>query len=112
MEKRFREMQGRHSSSGARGREMARRGVELTLAVDKWDMVWGAMSWGWAGWGAERAHGICAPFHLFRCENGRNGNSDIVSGDARESRLEVVERGFPRISARGYIIISKVKIYY
>ena len=26
------------------------------------------------------------------------------------SRVEVVEGGFPRISARGYIIISKVEI--
>ena len=35
-----------------------------------------------------------------------------MSGDARESQVIVVEGGFPRISARGYIIISKVKIYY
>ena len=106
-------MQGRLSSSGARRREISRRSVDLTLALDKWEMVWGAMSWGWAGWGAERAHGICAPFPLFCCENGRNGNCEIVSGDARESRVEVVEGGVvPRISARGYIIISKVYIYY
>ena len=91
---------------------MARHGVELTLALDKWEMVWGATSWGCAGWGAERAHGICAPFPLFFFENGRNGNCEIVSRDARESRVEVVEGGVPRISARGYIIISKVYIYY
>ena len=35
-----------------------------------------------------------------------------LSGDARESRIEVVEGGFPRISVGGYIIISKVNIYY
>ena len=45
MEKRFRETQGRHYSSGVRQREMARRGVELTSEVDKWETVWGAMSW-------------------------------------------------------------------
>ena len=35
-----------------------------------------------------------------------------LNGDAREGRVYVVEGGFPRISARGYIIISKVNIYY
>ena len=49
IEKLFREMQGKKSSSGARGHGMARHGVELTLAVDKWEIVWSAMSLGWAG---------------------------------------------------------------
>ena len=42
-------------------------GVELTLAVDNWDMGWEAMSLGWAGWGAYRARGICTPFPLLYC---------------------------------------------
>ena len=64
----------------------------------------GALSW------ALRAFPLVA---LPAClQKVRNGNFDIVSGDARDSRVEVVERGFPRISARGYIIISKVNIYY
>ena len=58
------------------------------------------------------AHGICAPVPLFCFRNRINGNFDIVSGDAIESQAEVVEGGFPCISARGYIIISKVYIYY
>ena len=33
-----------------------------------------------------------------------------LRGDARKIRVEVVEGGFPRINAQGYIIISKVKI--
>ena len=41
------------------------------------------------------------------CEKWQFGG---LSGDARESRVEVIEGGFPRISARGYIIISKVEI--
>ena len=48
-------------------RGIVRRGVELTLAVDKWDMGWVAMSLGWASWGAESAHSICATFPLFCC---------------------------------------------
>ena len=36
MEKWFCETQGKHSSSGTRRRRIARNGVELTLAVDKW----------------------------------------------------------------------------
>ena len=43
------------------------------------------------------------------CEKWKFGG---LSGDARESRVEVVEGGFPCISARGYIIISKANIYY
>ena len=42
-------------------------GVELTLAVDNWEMGWGAMSLRWAGWGVERTNGLCAPFPLFCC---------------------------------------------
>ena len=90
--------------------------MELNLAVDQCDIVWGTISWGWAGWGAERAHGICAPFPLFCFPDFSrkviNCNCDIVSRDVRESLVEVVEGGFPCIIARGYIIISKVRIYY
>ena len=45
-----------------------------------------------------------------------NINGNLRSEDARgksiyeEVESKVVEGGFPRISARGYIIISKVKI--
>ena len=62
MEKIFHETQGKHSSSGRWRREMARRSVELTLSEDKQEMGWDAMSLGWAGWGVDRAHGLCAPF--------------------------------------------------
>ena len=48
------------SSSGARRRGMARQGMELTLAGYNWEVVGGAMSWGWAGWGSGRACGRCA----------------------------------------------------
>ena len=64
----------------------------------------GAMLRWWAGWVAERADWRC-DFPLVL-----NWQSGGLSGDARESRFEVVEGGFPRISAREYIIISKVKI--
>ena len=43
------------------------RGVEVKIAVDKWDMGWGAMSLGWAGWGSEHAHWLCAPLPLLCC---------------------------------------------
>ena len=49
-------------------------------------------------------------FPCVMLKNGRNGNCNIVSGDARESRVEVVEGGYPQIGARGYIIVSKTKI--
>ena len=49
-------------------------------------------------------------FPLFCCHACENWQLGGLSGDARESRVKVVERGFPPISARGYIIISKVKI--
>ena len=77
--------------------------MDITLAVDKRDMGWVSMYLGWAGWGAERANGLCAPFPLFcfpACPpKVRNGNCEIVSEDARESRsrrsrVYVVERGF------------------
>ena len=74
---------------------MAWRGVEITLAVDNWDIVCGAMSWGWAGWGAERAHGICAPFPLFFFENGRNGNCEIVSREWERKSSQSGRRGVP-----------------
>ena len=46
---------------------MAQCTVELDLAVDKWEMGWGAMSQGWASWGAECSNGLCVPLHLFWC---------------------------------------------
>ena len=59
---------------------MAQRSVELTLAVDKWDMGWGDMSLGWAGWGAEHAHGLCLLLPFFCCpacpQKVRNGNCE------------------------------------
>ena len=51
-------------------------------------------------------------FPLLCCHARKKWQLGGLSGDARESRVEVVEGGFPRISARGYIIISKVNIYY
>ena len=53
-----------------------------------------------------------APFPLLfycDCENFQFGG---LNKDARESRVEVVEGGFPCISVQGYIIISKVRIFY
>ena len=47
------------------------------------EMVWGVMPWGWVGWGAEHSHRIFASFPLFCFENGRNGNCETVSEDAR-----------------------------
>ena len=50
---------------------------------------------------------------LYACpQKVRNDNSEIVSENARESRVIVVEGWFPHISALGSIIISKVNIYY
>ena len=46
---------------------MARRDVELTLAGDTWEVGCGAMYMVWEGWGAGRAHGLCAPFPLLCC---------------------------------------------
>ena len=77
MEKWFFERQAKHSSNGARRRGMARRGMKLTLEVDKWEMGWDAMYLRWAYWGAEHAHGLCALFPLFYCpQKVRNGNCD------------------------------------
>ena len=58
MKKLFRETLEKHSSNGVQRREMVRRSMTLTLAVYKWNMGWGEMSLGWAGWGAERDHGL------------------------------------------------------
>ena len=44
-------------------------------------------------------------FPLFCCNACEKWKFGGLSGDARESRVEVVEGGFPRISPRGYIII-------
>ena len=74
------------------------------------------MSLGWAVWGAEHDHGLCATSPLFYCPTYSIFlEMVIVSKDARESRfrrglVEVVEEGFPRIIALGYIINSKLNI--
>ena len=65
----FRETQGKNSSRGTRKYEMTQRNVKITLSGDTWNMGWGIMYLGWAGWGAERSHGICAHFPLFYCTN-------------------------------------------
>ena len=46
---------------------MERRGAELTFAVYKWEIGWGAISLGWSGWVADYDHGICTLFPLFPC---------------------------------------------
>ena len=46
-------------------------------------------------------------FHAYK-----NRQLGGLSEDERESLVEVVEVGFPHISTRRYIIISKVNIYY
>ena len=51
--------------SNAEWRSMLQRGMALNLAGHSWEVGGGAMSSGWAGWVAERAHGICKPFPLF-----------------------------------------------
>ena len=87
----------------------------LTLAGYKWEVGWGVMSWGLAGWGEEHAHGICDTSPLLRCtgpQKVRNGNCERGCKDylARRSQVVVVEGGSPHISAQGCIIISKVNI--
>ena len=61
---------------------MARIGMYITLVVDKWEMGWGAMSLGWAGWSKEHTHDICTSFLLLpflkkvtnvHCERGCEG---------------------------------------
>ena len=64
----------------------------------------GALLRWWDGRVTERSHGCCDFPLVLKWQFGG------LSGDASESRVEVVEGGFPRISVRGYIIISKVKI--
>ena len=86
-----------------------RNGAALILAGYNWEVSRGAMLWWWYDWLAERADGCCDfPLVLFSCL--RKMAIGRLSGDTRESRVEVVEAEFPRISARGYIINSKVKI--
>ena len=47
----------------------------FTLAGDKLEMGWGKMSLGWSFWGADRSHGLCAPFLLLSFPRKvRNGN--------------------------------------
>ena len=47
-------------------------------------------------------------FPLFYCHAGKKWQFGGLSGDARESRAEVAEGGFPLISTREYMIFSKV----
>ena len=53
-------------------------------------------------------------FSLLWCHACENGYFSVERGCDIKSRscVKVVEGGFPHISARGYIIISKVNIYY
>ena len=67
---------------------MARRNVKLNLAVDKWEMGWGAMPLGWAGWGEEIAHGIYEPFPLLCCPDRKKREMEIMSEDTRESQSQ------------------------
>ena len=67
MENRFRVTRGKHSSSSARRREMAQRGVELNLAGDTWEVGGVAMSLECEGWGSECSHMLCTPFLLLCC---------------------------------------------
>ena len=87
--------------------------MKLILAGDKWDMGWGAMSLGWARWGAERAHGLCMTFSSSCCPDCDKLETPIVSEDARRnSDSKEVESKWLKggSSARGYIIILKLKI--
>ena len=54
-------------SQNAVRRDAEWRGMELNLAVDNWEMGWGAIYLGWTGWGADLSHGICMNLPLFCC---------------------------------------------
>ena len=80
-----------------------------------------AMSQGWGGWVLERANRHCAfPLVLFsypqktrnvNCEGCMKENLAGTRGKVKlKMRVTVVERGFPHISARGYIIILKINV--
>ena len=62
---------------------MSRCGVELALAMDKWEMGWGVLSMEWSGLGEERAHGICIPFTLFCLPAHEKCEMETVSKDVR-----------------------------
>ena len=67
-------------------------------------MFWVAMSWGRAGWGAERAHGIYAHFPLFYFPAPqkvikRNSGQECEGKSIQRIQVEVVEGELPRISA-------------
>ena len=47
-----------------------------------------------------RSYGLCTPFPLFCCHACEKWQFGGLSGDARESRVEVVEGEFPRKRAR------------
>ena len=84
----------------------------LNLAGDNWEVGGGGRDVaGVSTLGSEaRSYGICKTFPLFCCHACKKWQYRGLSRDLRESRVEVVEGGLPHISARGYIIISKVKI--
>ena len=73
---------------------MARRGMDITLAGYKWEVVGGTISRGYACWGSGCAGGRCAfPLVVLLClQKWKFGG---LSGDAIEIRVKVVERGFP-----------------
>ena len=69
-------------------RDAAQRGMELTLAAYKWEMVWGAMYLGWEGWGMECSHGICATLPLLCCPAHEKREMEIMNEDARENLFQ------------------------
>ena len=105
------EHKGKHSSSGAR--------QTRNVATCTWHLPWRGISGVWGrnsagactGWGAERAH--MAYVILSPCsvvlprEKVSEGNFD-----SEEVESKWLKGGVPRISVRGYIIISKVNICF
>ena len=87
IEKRFSQNAREKPSSGARRHRIAQRGVEVTLAGDKWEVGGKKLSLGWGGWGADCAYGICEPFTLVLLSFPQKVRTEmaIVSEDARES---------------------------
>ena len=70
---------------------------------------WGTMLRGWAGWGAEHTHGLCAPFPLF-CfpapRKVRNGNCEW------ECEGKLIRRSRDEVGRDGGIIRSGIVYYY
>ena len=70
---------------------MAQHVVELSLAVDKWDMEWGKMYMGWSCWGVESSNGLCDIHPLLCCPFHENREMDIVSKDERENQSQIIQ---------------------